>query len=148
MDVSGYRHVLVAVAHRERSPDTHWTGGWVAPVMVWMFGEEMSRAPTEIRKPISIAWPIQDTKFPNIHKPNLCPMLKISKRLDRVQVPHNRRLMMKIRYVTFYKKTSKLLRYRVYKTTFQKTSLRSNAGCKATCNPLTSIHLFLFGKFV
>jgi len=51
---------------------------------------------------------------------------------------------MKIRYVTFSKKISKLLRYRVHKTTFRKTSLFSNARCKATCNPLISIHLFLF----
>jgi hypothetical protein len=95
-----------------------------------------------------ITWPIQDTEFPNIRKPNLCPMLKISKRLDPVQVPHNRELMMKIRYVAFSKEISKLLRYRVYKTSFRKTSLCSNARCKATCNPLTSIHLFLFRKSV
>jgi len=55
---------------------------------------------------------------------------------------------MKILYVTFSKKMCKLLRYRVYKTTFRKTSLCSNARGKATCNPLTSIHLFLFRKSV
>jgi len=56
--------------------------------------------------------------------------------------------MIKIRHVTFSKNTRKLLRYRVYKTAFRETSLCRNAGCTATRNPLTSIHHFLFRKFV
>ena len=96
----------------------------------------------------SIPWPIQDTKSPNIHKPNLCPVLKFSKRLDRIQVPHNWRFKMWIRYVTLPKKMSKFLRDRFYKTTFRKTSLCSNTRCKPICNPLTFVHLFPFRKSV
>lgn len=87
----------------------------------------------------SIMWPIQDTEFPNIHKPNLCPMLKISKHLDQVQVPHNWRFMMKIRHVTFSKNTKKLLRYGVHKTTFRKSLYVATQGAQ-----LHVIHLLQF----
>jgi hypothetical protein len=31
MRVSGQRHAPAAIYPRERTPDTHWMGGWVGP---------------------------------------------------------------------------------------------------------------------
>jgi hypothetical protein len=35
MGVSGQRHAPVALYPREKTPGTHYTGGWVGPDPVW-----------------------------------------------------------------------------------------------------------------